>query len=464
MQQEQEQQPEPQQEQQQEQQEQQEATEQTQQAVDQMQENADKPTKDVGTFWNRLDVVFDKLIKGEEGPVNPVVQDVIDQFPSEDAFVEKNLRSVIYQPDKISLNSCDSKQYGPNPFSYASFRIRFAKPLLNVKSAELIRASFPTPLPTISDQECVFWYYRYANASVPTTVAGLSSTNLYFIRLQNSWIPPELVGTEYAYNRTFTSYEDLVTELNIAAARDPLSATFAANNLNYLAGDITFSYDTRMNKIIMTGNNSAYTYLSAGYNDQNIIDQDLYLLIYNTSFEYSTSTGADGTRLGTILGNGQNGYYIADILDPIIPGIVWTRGTLNSRLGFTWSGDSTTDSFTFNNLWRPSQSGSSVIQTTRQVYAQSYANLVNTACIYVYVDFVQGSSQDSQGNGGLLAVIPLNTSNNSVGYYDKVMSNDLLKIPSQLQEITLYLKDERLQDLQLPRSAIANLELGFTYY
>jgi len=84
--------------------------------------------------------------------------------------------------------------------------------------------------------------------------------------------------------------------------------------------------------------------------------------------------------------------------------------------------------------------------------------------VYVYVDFVQGSSQDSQGNGGLLGVVPLNASNNSVGYYDKVMSNDLLKIPSQLQEITVFFKDERLNNFLLPRSAIANLELGFTYY
>ena len=429
-----------------------------------MQDVADQPTKDVGTFWNKLDVVFDKLIKGEDGPVNPNVQEVIDQLPSEDSFVQKNLKSLVYQPDKVSLNSCDSIDSGPNPFSYSSFRIKFTKPLLNVKSAELIRASFPTPVPTISDQECVFWYYRYPNASVPTTPASLSIENLYFIRLQNSWIPAELVGTQYAYNRTFTSYEDLVTELNIAATADPLSATFAANGLNYLANDITFSYDVRMNKIVMTGNNSAFTYLSAGYNDANISDFALFVLIYNTSYEYSVNTGAGGTRLGTILGNGQNGYYITDLADPNIPGGVWTRGTLNSRLGFTWSGESTTDSFTFQNLWRPSQSGSSVIESTREFYAQSYACLVNTACVYVYCDFAQGSSQDSQGNGGLLGVVPLNASNNSVGYYDKVMSNDLLKIPSQLQEITIFFKDERLQDFLLPRSAIANLELGFTYY
>ena len=137
---------------------------------------------------------------------------------------------------------------------------------------------------------------------------------------------------------------------------------------------------------------------------------------------------------------------------------------LMREVGFTYITNNTLDTTTFQNLWRPSQSGSPIVVSTRSAIAQSYACLVNSACVYVYVDFVQGSSQDSQGNGGLLGVVPLNASNNSVGYYDKVMSNDLLKIPSQLQEITVFFKDERLNNFLLPRSAIANLELGFTYY
>lgn len=451
MQQEQEQQPEPQQEQQQEQQ---EATEQTQQAVDQMQESADKPTKDVGTFWNRLDVVFDKLIKGEEGPVNPVVQDVIDQFPSEDAFVEKNLRSVLYQPDKVSLNSNDGNDTGPSPFQFSSYKVRFVKPLLNVKSVELIRASFPTPLPTISDQECIFWYYRYANASVPTTPADLSSTNLYFVRLQNSWIPPELVGTEFAYNRTFTDYNDLVTELNIATTNEPLSTQGLLGTLNWSSGDITFSYDNRMNKIVMTGNNTAYTYLPMGALTADTLTATGLMIAATAGLYQNVSRYNLGQYLGRYQGVQGAGFALNEL----------TYGTLNSRLGFTYITNNILDTTTFQNLWRPSQSGSSIVVSTRASTAQSYACLVNSACVYVYVDFVQGSSQDSQGNGGLLAVIPLNASNNSVGYYDKVMSNDLLKIPSQLQEITVIFKDERLNNFLLPRSAIANLELGFTYY
>jgi hypothetical protein len=446
------------------QQEQNEATEQTQDAVDQMQERTDQPTKDVGTFWNKLDVVFDKLIKGEEGPVNPNVQEVIDQLPSEDAFVAKNLRSIIYQPDKISLNSSDGIDTGNNPFQFNSFKVRFVKPLLNVKSVELIRASFPTPVPTISDQECVFWYYRYPNASVPTTVAGLSTDNLYFIRLQNSWIPPELVGTQYAYNRTFNSYDDLVSELNIATTNEPLSTYGALAGLNWASGDITFSYNTRMNKIVMTGNNAAFTYLPVGgYTDK--ILQPILLLIAKTAGQYPYS-GINMYNLGEWLGRYQGltspgtGSVAAAIGSTINPVFF---GTLNRRLGFVWD-EQKTDSVTFQNLWRPTQSGSTVVVSTRAAYAQTYGCLVNTACVYVYVDFVQGSSQDSKGNGGLLGVVPLNTANNSVGFYDKVMSNDLFKIPSQLQEITVFLKDERLQDFLLPRSAIANLELGFTYY
>ena len=428
-----------------------------------MQERTDETTKDVGTFWNKLDVVFDKLIKGEEGPVNANVQEVIDQLPSEDAFVQKNLRSIIYQPDKISLNSNDGENTGNNPFQFNSFKVRFVKPLLNVKSVELIRASFPTPLPSISDQECVFWYYRYPNASVPTTPAGLSSTNLYFVRLQNSWIPPELVGTEYAYNRTFTSYEDLVTELNIATTNEPLSVRGLLSTLNWVSGDITFFYVERVNKIVMVGNNEAFTYLPVGSYDFSVASA-LTILIGQTAALYGRTSeynlGEWFGRYQGLAGPGASSVN-ASFNTTINPLVI---GTLNARLGFVWKPDDILDTTTFQNLWRPSQSGSAIVVSTRAAVAQSYACLVNTACVYIYVDFVQGSSQDSKGNGGLLGVVPLNTANNSVGFYDKVMSNDLFKIPSQLQEITVFFKDERLQDFLLPRSAIANLELGFTYY
>jgi len=419
-----------------------------------MQDRADQPTKDVGTFWNKLDVVFDKLIKGEEGPVNPNVQEVIDQLPSEDTFVQKNLKSLIYQPDKISLNSNDGTDTGLNPFQYNSFKVRFTKPLLNIKSVELIRASFPTPLANIPDQETIFWYYRYANASVPTSYAGLSSTNLYFIRLQNSWIPPELVGTQFAYNRTFTDYIDLVTELNVATTNEPLSTQGLLSTLNWSSGDITFSYDERFNKIVMTGNNAAFTYLPMGELDQNILTATGLMIAQTAGLYQNVLRYNLGQWLGRYQGVQSAGLAVSGV----------TYGTLNSRLGFVWTADNNLDTTTFQNLWRPSQSGSPIVVSTRSSSGQSYPCLVNTACVYVYVDFVQGSSQDSQGNGGLLGVVPLNTSNNSVGYYDKVMSNDLLKIPSQLQEITVIFKDELSNDFLLPRSAITNLELGFTYY
>ena len=97
------------------------------------------------------------------------------------------------------------------------------------------------------------------------------------------------------------------------------------------------------------------------------------------------------------------------------------------------------------------------------IYGNTYANLVNTAGIYLYVDFVQGSGEDSAGNGNLLSVIPINTANNSVGFYDKVTENTLKKIPSQIQSITVSMRDEIGNPFNLPNSAIVNFELGFSY-
>ena len=209
-----------------------------------------------------------------------------------------------------------------------------------------------------------------------------------------------------------------------------------------------------MNKIVMTGNNTAYTYLPMGGLTADTLTATGLMIAATAGLYQNVLRYNLGQYLGRYQGVQGAGFAVAGI----------TYGTLNSRLGFDYIINNILDTTTFQNLWRPSQSGSPIVVSTRSAIAQSYACLVNSACVYVYVDFVQGSSQDSQGNGGLLGVVPLNASNNSVGYYDKVMSNDLLKIPSQLQEITVFFKDERLNNFLLPRSAIANLELGFTYY
>ena len=370
------------------------------------------------------------------------MEELTQQFPETIPFANSLYHSLIYQPDKISLNSYDNIVEPDTVFNSASFTIRLAKPALNVKSVELLRASFPTPVTNIPDQCCTFWYYRIPSSStLPTRVSDLSSSYLCWIRLQPSWTPPELVGTQYAYNRTFTDYNDLVSELNKACAADPIGSSYVG--YQYIANDISFSYNATYNKIVMTGKNSSYYYLIAGQQDQNV--KAVAPQLQNTTYQEGVGIigyAAQGQPYNT------SGYSLAQ------------------RLGWSWNAASVTTFYDFRNQMRPLNYLVEGVGTTISSYtniANNYANLVNTACVYVYVDWVAGSSQDSQGNGGLLGAIPLNTGNNSVGFFDKVISNPLSKIPPQLQEIRVLLKDENGNPFNLPLTAQVNLELGFSY-
>ena len=291
----------------------------------------------------------------------------------------------------------------------------------------------------------------------------VSSRYLYMIRLQPSWWPPELIGTQYAYNRTFTSYQDLVTELNKACAADPLTGagtSYVEPNgaFKYYQNSISFSYNSTYNKIMMIGASTAYYYLPAGYSDMNI-SSPFNPAAADYLLEADTTEVLGAIAIGGLAGAGQ----------PYTP-----YRTLNMRLGWTWNGNPTSIP-NYKNQFRPvpyytfpySGGGATVpisgLTTTFSNIAPSYANLVNTGCVYVYLDLVGGSSQDSAGNGGLFATIPLNTPNNGVGFFDKVLSHKLTKIPSQIQEMRFTLKDEQGNPFLLPNSAVVNLEIGLEY-
>ena len=614
------------------------------------------PTRDVETFWSRLDTVLAHLEDEPQTVTQPV-------------------RSFIYQPDVLSINSQDDigveTTSANNPFFFNTFTIRLLKPCLSVKSIQLLRAAFPTPLTNIPDSECVFWYYRFlkylsgttfspgnlvidptngnfyiaktsalnlppstnpANwasvgtvapnntyagtitAIAPTTsltftsittsapyfvfyftttnpsavslgttftvsgatsagfngtftssgtqgsgpgtwaiictnplqippgvssggsivaggtrytcpstaglyvglpvtvtgattsayngtfntitavtstsftlsnnLSGASSTAkwtagsitqpyLYMVRLQPSWVPPELVGTFYAYNRTFVSYPDAVSELNKACANDPLveapATSYDGGTFKYQENDIVFSYNQTYNKIVFTGQNANYHYLPASYSDTNIFDLTGAYAPTTTSAAYDLNEQTTGIvppsfialpdySLGGVAGNGQpyKNYR-----------------TLNLRLGWTWNGNIASIP-NYKNQFRPvppyeynyANTGayvpSQVLNTLSNI-AISYGNLVNTGCVRIYLDLVGGSSQDSEGNGGLFATIPLNAPNNGVGFFDKVLSHKLTKIPDQIQEMRFTLLDEQGNPFLMPNSAVVNLEIGVDY-
>ena len=238
--------------------------------------------------------------------------------------VETTFQSVINQPSLIGISSTSAIQ--PTAItssvaetSFNSFTINLPRPALNVKSLQLLSMNAPQAQVNIPDNALCFWYYRLQtqnfqwqvwdsettyqvndnvsisdanfnifnswranniNTNSPPTLDNpdwiKTSTfkyvspnifNLHCVRLLPSYYKDDLIptGQIYGYNRTFTSYEDLATELLKATTTADLSlvngsSPFLQNITDEseytpatIPNDISITYNATKNKFICTG-------------------------------------------------------------------------------------------------------------------------------------------------------------------------------------------------------------------
>jgi hypothetical protein len=428
--------------------------------TDKLEEPPTQPTRDVNTFWNRLDSLLENL---EESRV---------------AKINTKLHSFTNQPERVCISSIDDinvsqTQNAIDEESYNSFRVAIKRPFLDVKSIQLLRASIPNAVTNIPDTECVFWYYKLA-LSVAGVTEAPSLNNLFMVRLLPSYYKPELFDqnqgqqsatplTTYGWNRTFGSYQDLASELAKSCLRDPLEDSPAGNPF-FLPGDISITFNEQLNKFQFTGNNvtqgNGYRYLAAGYEDPivwqgaDILEEDTYQNDYPA-----------------ILGFPGQPFFVGK--------------TLNLRLGFTWNGIYSTRFFPipftyksndisvkntlFNRLRPvpnydpspPALEGTPYLTGTYT--ANSYADLVYTNSVSLYTDFVGGATYDSVKNTQLLACVPMNASNLGVTFYNTTLYCPLTKISDQIYEIEIRMLTDTGAPYNIPNSAIVSLELALTY-
>lgn len=417
------------------------------------------------------------------------MESLLDLLPKQTQISSAVYRSSAYQPERVSLNSQDdilSEIQGTNTQYFSGFTIRLARPCINVKSVQLLRASLPTPVTNLPNTACTFWYFALDDPDETP-----SESNLRFVRLLPSWTPPELIGYQYGYNRTFTDYNDLVNELNKATINEVLDTQGdlpLPGGTTWISGDIEFNYDSTYNKIQFRGTDETKYYLPASYNDIVIFGTPQRNWIPNFAYAQNALATYNGTVYQalnavtssvippkdlvnwTLYDSAARTLQLASasplgLLGDAGEGQPFQNGySLNLRLGWTWNGVINGNE-NYKNLIRPVPPyiGIGFDNTTRINTANTYANLVYSNNCYIYLTFIGGSSLDSAGNGNLLAVIPLNTANNAVGFYNNVISNPLTKIPQHISEISVMLKDDEGNDFYLPNSAIVNFELGFTY-
>ncbi len=425
------------------------------------------------------------------------MEELLQQFPGT-TRIEPSYRSFVYQPERISINSRQSLLQttlinGNNqPEFYYQFENELRNPLLRIKRMELLRATIPNAVTSIPLTQGVFFYYRIPALNAPEDYAPdyslLEPTYIHMVRLlpQTFYDPdffeePEL----YGYNKTFNDYEDLVAELNKSTLNDPdfdyptwqpftvypaesyvvenqqryytANGSAGTENFNtdaafvksdytpFIPKDITFSYNETLNKIVLNGNNyydtvnnqPQYYYLPVGYSDPNLaifvqqINQELTPQQFPTNLPYTLNR-----RLG-FLWAGIYNFNNADI-DPVIADLQYhTIPTPN------WVTDYT--------------------PLLPNYTAEGYADLVNTANVFVYCDFVGGSTQDTNTDERLLAVIPMNASNLGVSFGESKIVCPLSKVSENIYRIMITLRTDTTEPFYLPTNAYVNLEIKVEY-
>lgn len=186
----------------------------------------------------------------------------------------REFKSFFNQPDYFSISSKNSQVDNVlnNPFindSFYRFSVDLPKNILEPKGLQLAGINFPQANATsFNDTELVFYYYRIktqqGNDLGATTVFAEQPNvnNMYIVRLLPSWYKQELIpnADNYAFNKTFNNYQELSDELAKACVND-----LAGSSMPFISGDITISYNEKLNKFQMKGNNTTAVWTPRTY-------------------------------------------------------------------------------------------------------------------------------------------------------------------------------------------------------
>lgn len=337
------------------------------------------------------------------------------------------IRSRVNCPERVFLNSSDDPRISSR-IGFNVFQSTFDTPILGAKKVMMLRASIPNAQISIPDYACTFWYYALTSAT-----ATPSASTLRCVRLYPSYWQPPATYTTYVKNRYFSDPADFVTTLNTAAAA---GGDEALGNPYWVAGDVTFAYNSTTKQITMTGNTAGRYYTPAGWNDPNVIFA-LNLIQtpnYNNIANYTIQPYLYGYTMNLRVGYAMSGSALG------------TQGNVSSTANPLYA-----------NLTNTAYPNGTAIP------ADTFPNLVYSQCIYLYSNIVAGVSLGSGKQHNLLAVIPVNAPPLGVAQYTALTVNMFSKVVDTIYEIQIDMRDDANQPFILPDSAQVNLELAFGY-
>jgi hypothetical protein len=192
------------------------------------------------------------------------LKDVIEELELENSSrINRGFQSTLNQPNLVSVSSANASGMESGN-GFFKFTVNLPRPVLEAETLELLSANIPQCNPNIPDTACAFWYYRLNQYSgkVPTL------NNLCCIRLLPSYYKKEFIDnpSNYGYNVTFNSYDDVSTQLALSGVND--LGYYNYLNINtptevqdsfrsqFCPRDVSVFYDSNINKFRMTGLNT----------------------------------------------------------------------------------------------------------------------------------------------------------------------------------------------------------------
>jgi len=322
------------------------------------------------------------------------------------------------RPNRITLDAySDPQLFTKAPGgAYSTFTNVLKNPIIGAKGLQLVNANFINSSLQLNDQSQLLFFYYANNTQANMCVLA----NLKCIRLMPSNFVPAAGFTAYTVNEYFNTVAELITQLNLAASAGGDSTTY---NPTWVAGQVTFSYDTATRRVSVAGNGTTYI-APAAADDPNVID-----------FLQGTTNPNNRPKMATY---GSTNYATATFQPFVL------NHSLNERLGFA-------ESFSTRGLYwgASSQEGCATStgvpsnSSTVPVQADAFPILLGSQNVNVYLNVATGGGLDSLGNKNLIASIPIEVPPLAINSYTtNSVEVPSLSTPNEIYEITVTLRDD----------------------
>lgn len=339
------------------------------------------------------------------------------------------MATYLNRPDKITVDSFSDPnldRMGNNAY-FSQFTNQLNTPLLDVKGIQLLRANFVNPSLPLNDfnGQLIFVYSRHTiNSVIPANGSTFKA-----IRLHPSWYVPNASYTTFIKNKFYNNGTELVADLNLAAGTNGDLATY---NPGWVAGDVTFTFNTATRRISFAGTNNTLFY---------------------------APVPADHPAMATFLAGITMNTFSGIIRQPTFPNI-----TMNSRLGFALSYLNTG---IFANVATVLGCATSITVPQAGLLAvegDSFPIMIGTQNINVYCSVINGSGNDSGRAKNLLATLPIENTPISVNSYTLSSVEDPAKsVASEIYTLVFNFTDDYGAPLFFYNNMNINLELNIYY-